>query len=227
MSGQHFHRVSFQLYFPSFYSQQEQRNISSNYKHRSPLSPKTISPFLPTQWLNNFQNYHSIYTTFRTETITPRNISFPNGLPTMRALRYIKHAAFRAAAEPRYMCLCWLKGRSRIKRGERLPRGRRAGRAAKKRCWRRRGSCNNRKVSCSGRRQASEHHLATALTYVTGSHNNFTQLTRDPRQDVERKFPGSLWLSASCGKKEATRGFISRPGGVRGLEKVNVERDAC
>lgn len=38
----------------------------------------------------------------------------------------------------------------------------------------RRGSCYNRKVSCSGRRQASEHHLATALTYVTGSHNNFT-----------------------------------------------------
>lgn len=57
------------------------------------------------------------------------------------------------------------------------------------RCWRRHGSCNNRKVSCSGQRQASEHHLATALTYVTGSHNNFTR-PRGTRHDVQCMFPG-------------------------------------
>lgn len=88
---------------------------------------------------------------------------------------------FRAAD----VCLCRAERRRRIKRGERPSR------EGQERCWRRHGSCNNRKVSCSGRRQASEHHLATALTYVTSSHNNFTE-PRGTMDDAQRAVPGSL-----------------------------------
>lgn len=70
-------------------------------------------------------------------------------------------------------------------------------------------SCNNRKVSCSGRRQASEHHLATALTYVTGSHNNFTR-PRGTRYVVQRMFPGSLSFSFAREKKRIALVIIRR-----------------
>lgn len=51
------------------------------------------------------------------------------------------------------------------------------------------------------------------LTYVTGSHNNFTQ-PRGTRQDVERAFPGSS--SSVSRKKIYFRGFVDR--------KLSVER---
>lgn len=135
----------------------------------------------------------------------------------VRVLRYIKQRRF--VRQPRLgICLCPLEGRRRIKRGERgLAGARGPRRATERRCWRRHGSCNNRKVSCSGRRQASEHHLATALTYVTGSHNNFTQ-PRGTRQDVERAFPGSSSPPRLSWKKAFEASLVLRPR----LEKKSI-----
>lgn len=86
-----------------------------------------------------------------------------SGLPRDRACVAIyKTASFRAAATARRMSLPAARKKQDKKSGE-TSTGRRVRRATERRCWRRHRSCNNRKVSCSGRRQASEHHLASYI----------------------------------------------------------------
>lgn len=128
-------------------------------------------------------------------------------LVIVRVLQYIKQRRF--VRQPRLgVCLCPLQGRSRIKRAEK-PR-RVGGWGGQPRGDAEEGTghaTTGRLVARGGDKRAN---TILPLTYVTGSHNNFTQ-PRGTWQDVERAFPGSS--SSVSRKKIYFRGSVDRKRG--------------